>query len=86
MVITTANRLAGSEAIGGRAKNSTRNRKVKPNLLAPCPFCGGAAAERHGPSTYIHCTSCNAEGPQSTRAGEVDITEARMKWNTRRSL
>jgi hypothetical protein len=86
MVIKIENTLRGSEAINGRAANSTRNRKIKPNLLAPCPFCGGPAQERHGPSNYIVCTVCHAEGPQSTRAGAMDMTEARMKWNTRRSL
>lgn len=86
MVVTTHNRWAGNESIGGRAKNSTRNRKVKPNLLAPCPFCGGEATVRHAPFTCIICSQCGSRGPTREHAGEQDVATATLRWNTRRSL
>jgi len=47
----------------------------------PCPFCGGIKLRVEEDITaYVHCDTCNADGPQARNNG---IGKAISKWNKR---
>ena len=70
-----------------RAWEPARFAKVNtPDLLKPCPFCGGVAEYDNsdgGPYEWVQCTNCGAQGP-GANYNESGLEAALTAWNSRK--